>query len=241
MRISHATALVTGAGRGLGHHFVRELLARGAKVYATARNPDSITLEGVHPLALDVTDPHSVAVAAEAAADVDLLVNNAGLFLGATLLGDLDAVRAEMDVNFWGALTVVRAFAPVLAANGGGAFLNVASSIASWAAVPGNSGYAVSKAANWNMSNALRHELAGQRTLVTSLHFSATDTDMLAGHDIPKGDPADVVRAALDGVEADAFEVVADPSTRAQKTALGEDPRESYAELAKVFGSLRER
>ena len=237
MRISNATALVTGAGRGLGHHFARELLARGAKVYATAREPGSLTLEGVHPLALDVTDPDSVSAAADAAADVDLLVNNAGLFLGSTLLGDLDAVRAEMDVNFWGALSVVvRAFAPVLASNGGGAILNVAS-IASWSAVPGNSGYAVSKAANWNMSNALRHELAGQRTLVTSLHFTAIDTDMLRGHDIPKGDPVDVVRAALDGVEAGEFEVVADSPTRAQKAALGEDPRQFYVELAKVFDS----
>jgi NAD(P)-dependent dehydrogenase (short-subunit alcohol dehydrogenase family) len=236
MQISSATALVTGAGRGLGHHLAHELLARGAKVYATAREPRSLTLEGVHPLPLDVTDPDSVAAAAAAAPDVDLLVNNAGLFLGSTLLGDLDAVRAEMDVNFWGALSVIRAFAPVLASNGGGAILNVAS-IASWAPEPGNSGYAVSKAANWNMSNGLRHELAGQRTLVTSLHFSATDTDMLAGYDIPKGDPADVVRAALDGVEAGEFEVVADAPTRAQKAALGGDPRESYAELAKVFGT----
>jgi NAD(P)-dependent dehydrogenase (short-subunit alcohol dehydrogenase family) len=165
-----------------------------------------------------------VAAAARVAGDVNLLVNNAGI-KGGALLGDLQAVRAALDVNFWGTLSMARAFAPVLAANGGGAIVNIASS-ASWFVFPGSSAYAVSKAAVWSMSKALRQELAGQGTLVTSVHLGAADTDMMKGYDVPKMDPADVARITLDGVEADAFEVVVDEFTEMVKASLSKDPRE---------------
>ncbi|GLY73037.1 SDR family oxidoreductase [Actinoallomurus iriomotensis] len=224
MNIHGATALVTGANRGIGRHLAAQLVERGAKVYATARRPESIDLDGVEVLGLDISDPDSVAAAARLAGDVNLLVNNAGIGGGA-LLGDLQAVRAALDVNFWGTLSMARAFAPVLAANGGGAIVNIASS-ASWFVFPGSSAYAVSKAAVWSMSKALRQELAGQGTLVTSVHLGAADTDMMKGYDVPKMDPADVARITLDGVEADAFEVVVDEFTEMVKASLSKDPRE---------------
>lgn len=222
------TALVTGANRGLGHHFAAELLARGATVYAAAREPASIDLPGARTLALDVTDPDAVAAAAELARDVDLLVNNAGISTGSPLLGDLDGVRAEMDVNFWGTLSMVRAFAPVLAANGGGTIVNVASAL-SWFAAPGAGAYAVSKAANWNMSNALRLELAAQRTQVTSVHLGLADTDMARAIDGPKTDPAQVVRTVLDATAQGEIEVVVDAWSAMVKASLAEDPRKFYA------------
>lgn len=224
MNINGATALVTGANRGIGRHLAAQLAERGAKVYATARRPESVDLDGVEVLALDITDPDSVAAAAHEARDVDLLVNNAGIG-GGTLLGDLDGVRATMNVNFWGTLSMVRSFAPVLADNGGGAILTIASS-ASWFVFPGASAYAVSKAAVWSMGNALRQELAGQGTRVTSVHLGAADTDMTKGLDVPKMTAADVARAALDGVEAEVFEVVADEFTDMVKASLSKDPRE---------------
>ncbi len=222
------TALVTGANRGIGRHLAAQLLERGATVYAAARRPETLDLPGARPLALDITDPDAVAAAAELAGDVDLLVNNAGISTGAQLLGDLDGVRAELDVNFWGTLAMVRAFAPVLAANGGGAVVNVASAL-SWFAAPGAGAYAVSKAANWNMSNALRLELAGQGTQVTSVHLGLADTDMARGLDAPKTDPADVARMTLDAVEAGAFEVVVDDWSAMVKASLAQDPRAFYA------------
>jgi NAD(P)-dependent dehydrogenase (short-subunit alcohol dehydrogenase family) len=222
------TALVTGANRGLGHHFAAELLARGATVYAAAREPASIDLPGARTLALDVTDPEAVAAAAELAGDVDLLVNNAGISTGSPLLGDLDGVRAEMDVHFWGTLSMVRAFAPVLAANGGGTIVNVASAL-SWFAAPGAGAYAVSKAANWNMSNALRLELAAQRTQVTSVHLGLADTDMARAIDGPKTDPAHVVRTVLDATAQGEIEVVVDAWSAMVKASLAEDPRAFYA------------
>ncbi|MFC3688820.1 SDR family oxidoreductase [Aquipuribacter hungaricus] len=224
------TAFVTGANRGLGHHFAAELLARGATVYAGARDPGLVDLPGVRPVALDITDPDAVAAAAALAGDVDLLVNNAGISTGAQLLGDLQGVRAEMDVNFWGTLSMVRAFAPVLAANGGGTVVNVASAL-SWFSYPGAGAYAVSKAANWNMSNALRLELAGQGTQVTSVHLGLADTDMAKGIEGPKTDPAEVVRLTLDAVEAGDLEVVVDGWSVMVKASLAADPRSFYAQF----------
>ncbi|WP_459643181.1 SDR family oxidoreductase [Kineococcus sp. NUM-3379] len=222
------TALVTGANRGLGRSFAAELLTRGATVYAAAREPASIDLPGARPIALDITDPAAVAAAAALAGDVDLLVNNAGISTGAQLLGDLEGVRTELDVNFWGTLSMVRAFAPVLAANGGGRIVNVASAL-SWFAYPGAGAYAVSKAANWNMSNALRLELAGQGTQVTSVHLGLADTDMARAVDGPKTDPAVVARRTLDAVEAGDLEVVVDDWSAMVKASLAEDPRTFYA------------
>jgi NAD(P)-dependent dehydrogenase (short-subunit alcohol dehydrogenase family) len=222
------TALVTGANRGIGRHLAAQLLERGATVYAAARRPESIDLPGARMLALDITDPEAVAAAAREAGAVDLLVNNAGISSGTNLLDpDLAGVRADLDVNFWGTLSMVRAFAPVLARNGGGAIVNVSSAL-SWFAFPGAGSYAVSKAANWNMSNALRLELAGQGTLVTSVHLGSAETDMTRDYDGPKIDPADAARAALDGVVAGRIEVVVDDWSEMIKASLAEDPAEFY-------------
>ena len=230
MQITGSVALVTGANRGLGRHFATQLLARGAaKVYATARRPGSVDVPGAHVLALDVTDPASVAAAAAAAPDVTLLVNNAGVSTGQDLLtGDLDLLRREMDTHYWGTLAMIRAFAPRL---GGGAILNVLSAL-SWFSYPGANGYAAAKAAQWSLTNGVRLELAG-RTQVTGLHLGAADTDMTAGYDGPKEDPAAVVAAALDGLEAGRPEVLADEWSARVKAAL---PGEPGAFLAAVTG-----
>ena len=229
MKIPDSVVLVTGANRGIGRAFALELLARGAgKVYATARNPQSIDLPGVEVLQLDITDPASVAAAAAVATDVTLLVNNAGISTYQNLIdGDLDQIRLEMETHYFGTLSTVRAFAPVLAANGGGAILNVLSAL-SWFSYDGANAYAAAKAAEWSLTNGIRLELAGQGTLVTGLHMGSTDTDMMAGWDVPKNDPADVVRAALDGVEAGLLEVVADEAAAQVKAALSADPTALY-------------
>lgn len=232
LRIEGAVVLVTGANRGLGRHFGQQLMARGAaRVYATARRPEKIDLPDVVPLGLDVTDHDAVAAAAAAAGDVTFLVKNAGISHWTNVLtGDLAAIRAEMDTNFWGALAMVRAFAPVLAANGGGAILNVLSA-QSWFAYPGSNGYHASKAAQWALTNGARLELAAQGTLVTGLHLGAVDTDFSAAYDGPKGDPAAAVRAGLDGVEAGAVEVIADDWSAHIKKSLAEDPTRLYDEI----------
>lgn len=232
MNISGSTALVTGSNRGIGRHFATQLLERGAtKVYATARNPDLIDLPGVETLRLDLTDPASVAAAARVAADVTLLINNAGISTGANLLGDLDEVRVEMETHFFGTLSVIRAFAPVLAGNGGGAILNVLSAL-SWFSYDGSNAYAAAKAAEWSMTNGIRLELAAQHTQVTGIHVGAVDTDIMAGYEGPKLDPASVVNAALDGLESGKLEVVVDDWSAMIKATLSADPAEFYSQVA---------
>ncbi|MDQ0744452.1 NAD(P)-dependent dehydrogenase (short-subunit alcohol dehydrogenase family) [Clavibacter sp. B3I6] len=237
MDIQDQVALVTGANRGIGRTFVEELLERGArKVYATARRPEAIDIPGVEVLRLDLMDEASVTAAAAAAQDVTLLINNAGISTGAQLItGDMAEIRREMDTHYFGTLGVIRAFAPVLAANGGGGIVNVLSAL-SWFAAPGAGGYAAAKAAEWNMTNALRLELEGQGTLVQGVHLGAADTDIMAGYDGPMLDPRDVARAALDGVAADAIEVVVDDWSRMVKDSLIHDPREFYAKIRAILG-----
>ncbi|MBU2663397.1 SDR family oxidoreductase [Actinoplanes bogorensis] len=226
MQIQGAVALVTGANRGLGRLFSQQLLERGAtKVYATARRPELIDLPGVETLRLDITDPASIAAVAEVATDVNLLVNNAGISTGAKLVsGDLDQIRLELDTHFWGTLGLIRAFAPQLT---DGAILNVLSAL-SWFNLAETGAYGVAKAAEWNLTNAVRLELAPQGTLVTGLHLGAADTDMSAGYDGFKVDPAIVVKAALDGIEENRLEVVADDWSATVKASLAEDPSRFY-------------
>lgn len=232
MEITGSVALVTGANRGLGRKFAAALLERGAaKVYAAARNPESIDLPGVIPIALDVTDPESVRAAAELAGDVTLLVNNAGSSTGASLLeGSIEDIRLEMDTHYFGTLSVTRAFAPVLEKNGGGAVLNVLS-VLSWFTAPGVAAYSAAKSAAWSLTNALRLELAPQKTQVTALHVGYMDTDMAAHVTTPKIDPAIVAGLALDGVEEGRFEVLADDTSRGVRAGLSGELTGLYPQL----------
>jgi len=229
MEIAGSVALVTGANRGIGRHLAEQLLDRGAtKVYATARRPEVIDLPGVEKLRLDITDPDTVAQAADAADDVTLLINNAGLATGQNLVtGDLDKIRLEMETHYFGTLSVVRAFAPTLARNNGGAILNVLSAL-SWFSYVGANSYAAAKSAEWSLTNGIRLELAAQGTLVTGMHLGAADTDIMAGYAGPMLDPADVARAGLDGVEASKLEVLVDDWSTMIKATLAEDPARFY-------------
>jgi NAD(P)-dependent dehydrogenase (short-subunit alcohol dehydrogenase family) len=214
MHIAGSTALVTGANRGLGRQLASQLLERGATVYAGARNPDTIDLPGAKALQLDITDPVSVAEAAEVAGDITLLINNAGSSTGSGLLsGDLESIRLEMDTHFFGTLSVVRAFAPKIAANGGGSILNVLS-VLSWVSFPGVGAYCAAKSAEWSLTNALRAELAAQNIHVAGLHVGYMDTDMAASVTGPKANPADIAAIALDGIGAGAYEILGDETSR---------------------------
>ncbi|WP_318199261.1 SDR family oxidoreductase [Streptomyces sp. SCL15-4] len=225
MELKDAVAVVTGANRGLGRHLAAQLVERGAKVYAAARRPEEVDLPGVIPLRLDVTDEESIRAAARTASEVTLLVNNAGISTGTPLVaGSPDAVRLEMEVNFFGPLAVTRAFAPVIESNGGGAVLNVLS-VLSWLHPAGLGAYAAAKAAAWALTDATREELAPRGITVTALHVGYMDTDMAAG--VPadqKTDPAEVAAQALSGIERQLPEILADETTRHVKRNLAASP-----------------
>ena len=229
--IAGSTVLVTGGSRGIGKALVEALYDRGAKkVYATARNPATVTHPDAVALALEVTDPASVAAAAEQASDITILINNAGAAVSASYLtSPVDDIRREFETNFYGPLHTTRAFAPIIEANGGGHLLNV-HSVLSWIALLGS--YSGSKAALWSQTNSLRLELKPLGIGVTGLHVGYVDTDLAAHVDGPKASPQSVAEQALDGIEADAYEVLADELTRQVKAGLSADPAALYPQLA---------
>lgn len=226
LKIQNATVLITGANRGIGLAFAREVLARGArKVYAGVRDPASVTLAGVQAVRLDVTRAEDVSAAARRCGDVTLLINNAGIAaIGGFLAVDsVESARKQFETNFYGPLRMSQAFAPVLAANGGGGILNVLS-VASWINRPLLAVYGASKSAAWALTNGLRHELRGQGTQVLGMHVAFVDTDLTRGLDMPKSSAIDVVRRTLDALEAGAEEVLADERTQQVKRGLSAQP-----------------
>lgn len=219
-RIDGSVALVTGANRGIGLAITEALLERGStKVYATARDPKTLeTLYERHgsrlvPLRLDVTDAEQVAVVARQATDVDLLFNNAGAFEPAELTDEaiVDVARREMEVNYFGALRMLRSFADTLARRGG-VIVNVGSA-AGLTNVPFQPTYSASKAAQHSLTQAYRTLLAARGVTVHGVYPGPVDTDMT--EQLPpqfaKAPPEDVAKKVLDGVEAGDEDIFPDP------------------------------
>jgi len=227
MQLNNAVVFISGANRGLGLAFAKAALARGAaKVYAGARNPDTVTLPGVTPVKLDVTNEQDIAAVAAQCSDVTVLINNAGIAEMGSFLADgaEGMLQRQMNVNVLGPLRLTRAFAPVLAKNGGGAVMNVLS-VASWITGPVLATYSATKAAAWSLTNALRQELASQHTHVMGLHAGFIDTDLTNGLDVPKATPQSIVEAAFAGLEQDAMQVLADDITKQVHQALSPHPQ----------------
>jgi NAD(P)-dependent dehydrogenase (short-subunit alcohol dehydrogenase family) len=219
MDLTNSVVLVTGATGGLGQQFVTQSLARGAsKVYAGARRDHDWADPRVVPLRLEVTDPAAITAAVEAAGDVTVLVNNAGINGAPSLLTSSEEdIRKTFEVHVFAPLLLTRAFAPVLARNGGGAVINVAS-VLSWLTMPG--AYAPSKTAFWGLTNALRLELAGQQTQVLGAHLGYTDTPLIAHLDVAKEDPADIVANILDALVKGEDEAIADNTSARIRSIL---------------------
>lgn len=235
--LSGRTVFITGANGGLGRHFVTQALERGAAtVYAAARTPSTWDDDRVRPVHLDLTDPATIDAAVAQAGDVDLLVNNAGIAPhGDRITGSTDDARRVFETNFFGTLHLTNAFAPVLAARGGGTILNVIS-LAAWISVP--TAYGASKAALWSATNGLRLALQPQGTHVIGLLVGMVDTPMSARWDVPKVTAESVVAQAYDGVEAGALEVLADDDTRALKAQLGTPAEQLYPGIHELLGSF---
>lgn len=237
MQIEESVVLVTGANRGLGRAFAQALLDRGAStVYATARDPADIADGGLVPIQLDITDPGSVAAAADRCGDVTLLINNAVQAAPTPLIGSPspDPIRQEMETNYFGTLAMCRAFAPILAANGGGALVNMLS-ITSFFGVPGLGSLCATKAALWSATNSIRIELRPQNTLVVGVHATFIDTRNAAGFDGFKHAPADIATQVLDAVESGQEELLADDRTRQMKANIPLDHELIYPEVERQY------
>ncbi|PTL82023.1 SDR family NAD(P)-dependent oxidoreductase [Vitiosangium sp. GDMCC 1.1324] len=231
MNIKGSIALVTGANRGIGRTYVKALLDRGAaKVYAAARDTASLADLAadprVVPLALDVTNAAQIAAAARTASDVTLLVNNAGVANGGDLLRAdvVQAARQEMEVNYLAPLALAQAFAPALAAAGGGGVINVLSFL-SLAAPRGSVTYSASKAASLFMTRGLRAFLAGQGTRVVATMPVQVETDMGRNLPEPRLTPEEVVAESLDSLENGVDEHFPGELSRRAHTAFTADPK----------------
>jgi NAD(P)-dependent dehydrogenase (short-subunit alcohol dehydrogenase family) len=240
--IEGTTALVTGANRGIGRAIAEALLERGAaRVYLGARRPETLTdlteRYGARavPLALDVTDRDQVRAAAEAAGDLELLINNAGVgeHVGGGFEDErwLDAGRREFEVNVLGTLDVTRAFAPVLARNGGGAVANVVS-IAGLVNFPLFFSYSASKAALHNVTQGMRIFLTPQGTKVFGIYPGPVDTDMAEDVPFEKVAPSAVAGSVLAGIEAGIEEIFTDPMAEQFGVAYSQSPKELERQVA---------
>jgi NAD(P)-dependent dehydrogenase (short-subunit alcohol dehydrogenase family) len=232
MNLDGAAALVTGANRGLGAAIAQAFVDAGAKVYGAARDTATITNQDVIPVLLDVTNPNDIASAARTCRDVSIVINNAGIGRATASLAPsaVDAARAELETNYFGSLQMAQAFAPVLRDNGGGALVNVLS-VLSFVSMPQAATYSASKAAAWSLTNSLRMELRRQGTLVVAVHAGFIDTDMAAGVDAPKISPEAVAAQIVAALDADAEEVLADPTSELVKASLANDLTTLYPAL----------
>ena len=228
MNISGSVALVTGANRGLGKVYVEALLSsHAAKVYAGARDPSKIADSRVFPIQLDVTSTSDINAAVRHCSDVTLLFNNAGAMLNTPILSPdaVDAMRKEMEVNVFGMASMIHAFAPILAKNGGGAIVNVLS-VVSWFTPPFNATYAASKHAALAVSDAARIELRKQGTQGIGVYAGFIDTGMAAARRGPKISPAQVAARTLEGVESGLNHVLADERAKQIYDAVRRDPEQ---------------
>jgi NAD(P)-dependent dehydrogenase (short-subunit alcohol dehydrogenase family) len=244
MQIQNCIALVTGANRGLGKAYVDALLAAGAsKVYAGTRDVASVGVvnDRVVPVRLDVTQEDQVRAAARRCSDVTLLINNAGIMKSSPMLaeGSEEALRAEMEVNVFGILRMVRAFAPVLSKNGGGAIVNMLS-VVSWFVNPGNATYCASKYAALAVTDAVRIQLKAQGTQVVAVHAGYIDTGMAAGIDSPKVSAQQVAERTLDGLREGKNSVHADQRSEEIWQKVKTDPEGVHARRQQAWDRLVE-
>lgn len=240
-RIEGSVALVSGANRGIGRAITGALCERGAaKIYAAARDPR--TLEDMArryghrlvPLRLDVTDADQVAAAAATATDVDLLVNNAGAYEPTDLTAEtiVDVARREMEVNYFGALRMVRAFAQTLERRGG-VVVNIGSA-AGLSNVPSQPTYSASKAAQHSLTQALRALWAARGVTVHGVYPGPVDTEMT--RDLPpefeKAPAGAVATRVLDGIEAGDEDIFPDPFAVSLGAQFHSSPKATERQLA---------
>jgi NAD(P)-dependent dehydrogenase (short-subunit alcohol dehydrogenase family) len=238
MEVKGSVALVSGANRGIGKELVTALLGRGAaKVYAAARNPASVERvdERVVAVPLDLLSDASISALSARCPDVTILINNAAVYESARLLGapTLAGARHEMDVNYFGTLSLTRAFAPVLKKNGGGAVV-ILQSVLGLVNVPVAGSYSASKAAVWNMTQGLRAELARQKTRVIAVMPGVVDAGMSAEIPVPRKVPVGVVtKDAMDAIEGDLDDIFSGDEAQYVWAQLRTDPKGLERQFAK--------
>ncbi len=237
MKIKNSIAFVTGTNRGIGQAIVTALAGSGAKkVYAGMRDIDAFKrgsanyLQGlkgnVELVPIDITNQDHINSAVQKAGDVNLLINNAGIanYSGLIAADDLDSARQEMEVNYFATLAMIRAFAPVLKNNGGGAIVNILS-VASLVNFPLLGSYSASKAALYSLTQGVRAELTSQGTSVIGVFPGPIETDMAKDIHMEKGSPAEIAKGTLAAIEKNEEDVFIDEMAIQLRKDFFSDPK----------------
>ena len=215
MKLVGTEALVTGANRGLGKSLVRALAKAGtSRIHAGARNrfqlPDHGGQTSIIPLELDITDNTQVERSALSASGTTLLINNAGLLpRGGAMVVSEEYLQAAFEVNLMGTWRMVRAFAPVIEANGGGVIVNILSLI-SLHNEPAFAAYSAAKQASWAMTQSFRNDLANSGVHVVACFPGGIDTEMLKDVPAMKANPDNVASLIVEAIERGDTEIFPD-------------------------------
>ena len=235
---------ITGTSRGFGRAFAAAALGRGDQVAATARSVDALDGlveaygETVLPLELDVTDKSQVSAAVAAAlarfGRIDVLVNNAGYGLfGAVEELSEEAIRDQMETNFFGALWVSQAVVPVLRKQGCGHIVQI-SSVGGIGAFPSLGGYHASKWALEGLSESLAGEVASSGIKVTIVEPGAFATDW-GGSSAVHAEPLPAYDGLRSAMASRPHQPGADPDAAAAALLQGVDAE--VPPLRVLFGS----
>ncbi len=238
MKLDSKTIFVSGANRGIGKAIVEALLKRNVKkIYAAARKTSELPTFSdprVVAVGLDITNRTQIEKAVESAQDVDVLINNAGVLSPAGVLsGDRAMLLRDMEVNYFGTLSMVHSFAPLIEKNGGGAIANVIS-IVGLASMAGIGGYSASKAALFSATQAMRSELKAKKITVHGIFPGPIDTDMAKGFEMNKTSPQVTAENILDGLSAGKEDIFPDPMSAQLSELWAKNPKE----LERQFSSM---
>jgi len=238
MNFNQATVFVTGTNRGIGRALLGALKEKGVKrIYAAARRTEDLSdIAGDLnvPVKLDITDLEQVKAAAAQAGDATVLINNAGVLTGGSLLDrPVEEISRNFETNFYGTLNMIRHFAPVIERNGGGAIANVLT-VVSLASMAGLGGYSASKAAALSLTQSARVDLKNKNITVHAVYPGPVDTDMAAEITLPKTSPTDVARAIIAGIESGAEDIFPDPMSQQLSGLWATNPKE----LERTFASM---
>ena len=228
MNFENQTILVTGANRGIGKAIVEALLKHKVKkVYAAARDIKSLNFGDprVVPVALDITKREQIEKAAALASDTQVLINNAGALKFATIVaGKAEDLISDMQVNYFGTISMVQAFAPILEKNGGGAIANV-SSVIGLAPMTALGGYSASKAALFSATQAMRAELKSKKITIHGIFPGPIDTDMSKEFTMPKTSAAVTAENILAGIADGEEDIFPDPMSQQVGALWLQDPK----------------